>query len=139
MMNIAPATALTTWEAVLDDDTTVREAEGNRYADVSLERLEVFRLVRDGQTIFATERPPGALGTAFRYRRRGIPSTGEHYVLLGWEPHGPAFLVDPAALDTDRVGVWVADQGFHTEDVCRCGTAHPVGWFDAPVPLGAER
>lgn len=133
---MSTAIATTFWEAVYPH-RTIRESDGIKYADIPRDDLTEFRLIYQGQLLFSTPTPPGATGRNLRFRIRR-ETTGEARFLLGWMPHGPAFLLDPAAIDKDDVGLWIADQGFHTQADCRCVPPHPPGWFDPPVPLGGE-
>lgn len=131
----------TFWEAKYRDGTILREADGVRYADLPSEELYEFYLVHGGLAVFGTRAPHGADGRNLRYRRTTeITQEGGRTTMfrIGWEPYGPAFLLDLTALDQNRDGLWISDQGFHTEAECRCVAPHPVGWFNPPVPLGSE-
>lgn len=111
------------WEADAAG-VTYREAEGARYAD--LPRVDVFRLRFGAETIFET----AGHGARLIFRRDiGVPRHDVRFK-VGWLP-GPAFVIDPEALDTDRVGVWIAD-AFHA-DPCACDPPHPPGAFYPPT------
>ena len=113
------------WEADAAGGRTYREADGHRYRD--LPAVERFRLTFGATTLFETSAPTGSR-LLFR-RDVGMPGHDTRFK-VGWVP-GPAFVIDPEAIDTDRVGMWVAD-GFH-RDPCDCVPAHPPGAFYPPV------
>lgn len=134
---MALAVATTFWEAVYGR-TIIREVDGVKYYELPREGLTEFRLMHQGLPIFAMGTPPGAGRRNLRYRVRTDKCDGGSRFLMGWEPHGPAFLLDPEAIDADRPGLWVADQGFHMQADCRCEAPHPIGWFEPPMPGGTE-
>lgn len=113
------------WEADAGG-RTYREAEGARYAD--LPPVQRFRLRFGAETIFETSRHLPSSRIVFR-RDVGMPAHDTRFK-VGWVP-GPAFVIDPEALDADRQGVWIAE-GFHLEP-CDCDPPHPPGAFYPPV------
>lgn len=85
------------WEAVYDDGSVVREADGNRYVDLDRNRLTRLRLTAPGEILAEIGVGDGRSGWNIVYRRRTIAQGGkrEAWFVLGFMPMGPWLAVQP--------------------------------------------
>lgn len=89
------------WEAVYDDGTLYREADGGKYGNIDRNRLRSFRLVTPGENIVELFCSNGATGWNLVYRRRTVMKLGvgrQVWFIVGFVPQGPIYAVQPESL-----------------------------------------
>lgn len=92
-----------TWEAEYFNGLTLRENQGELYADIDRDQLSSFRLVSPGEILVELRVKPGQNGHGLVYRRRTIFAAGgfkEVWFIVGILPLGPVVSYQP---ETDQV------------------------------------